>query len=67
MRDTVLAALTAFFVEHQYCGELDGGREDGAIWLECSCGARTAHPATGSSTSISPTSVSPTSVSTVPT
>lgn len=46
MRDTVLAALTAFLVEHQYCGELDGGRDDGTIWLECSCGARIAHPAT---------------------
>jgi hypothetical protein len=46
MRDTVLAALTAFLVEHQYCGELDGGRDDGAIWLACSCGARVAHPST---------------------
>jgi hypothetical protein len=48
MRDTVLAALTAFLVEHQYCGELDGGRDDGTVWLECSCGARAAHPATTS-------------------
>jgi len=46
MRDSILAALTAFFVEHMYCGELDGGRENGNIWLECSCGARTTHPAT---------------------
>jgi hypothetical protein len=46
MRDTVLAALTAFLVEHQHCGELDGGRDRGAIWLECSCGARIAQPAT---------------------
>ena len=45
MRDTVLAALTAFLVEHQRCGELDGGRDDGTIWLECSCGGRVAHPA----------------------
>src|SRR5713101_1646446 len=41
MRDSILAALTAFFVEPQYCGELDGGRENGNIWLECSCGAHT--------------------------
>ena len=45
MPDTVLAALTAFVAEHQRCGELDGGRDDGAIWLECSCGGRIAHPA----------------------
>lgn len=31
MRDTILAGLTAFFVEHQYCGELDGGRDNGSI------------------------------------
>jgi hypothetical protein len=46
MHDTVLAALTTFLVEHQYCGELDGGRDDETVWLECICGARTAHPAT---------------------
>jgi hypothetical protein len=45
MRDLILAALAAFFVEHQYCGELDGGRDNGNIWLECSCGAHITHPA----------------------
>lgn len=41
----LLAALTSFFDEHQRCGELDGGRDDGYIWLGCSCGAQIAHPA----------------------
>lgn len=45
MRDPILAGLTAFFVEHQYCGELDGGRDNGNIWLQCSCGAHITHPA----------------------
>src|SRR5882724_8624998 len=40
----LLVALTAFFDEHQRCGELDGGRENGYIWLGCSCGAQIAHP-----------------------
>jgi len=44
MRDPILAGLTAFFVEHQYCGELDGGRDNGSIWLQCSCGAHITHP-----------------------
>jgi hypothetical protein len=35
----LLVALTAFFDEHQRCGELDGGRDSGYIWLGCSCGA----------------------------
>jgi hypothetical protein len=42
----LLVALTAFFDEHQRCGELDGGRDSGYIWLGCSCGAQIAHPAT---------------------
>jgi hypothetical protein len=40
----LFGALTAFFDEHQRCGELDGGRGDGYIWLRCSCGAQIAHP-----------------------
>ena len=39
----LFGALTAFFDEHQRCGELDGGRDDGHIWLRCSCGAQIAH------------------------
>lgn len=41
---TLLEALTAFFEEHQRCGELDGGRDNGYIWLGCSCGAQITHP-----------------------
>jgi hypothetical protein len=41
----VLAALVAFVAEHQRCGDLDGGRDDGYVWLQCSCGARIIRPA----------------------
>jgi hypothetical protein len=34
----VLRALAAFVAEHQRCGDLDGGRDDGYVWLQCSCG-----------------------------
>jgi hypothetical protein len=33
-------AFAAFTAEHARCGELDGGEDDGRIWLQCSCGAR---------------------------
>ena len=46
---TLLEALTAFFEEHQRCGELDGGRDNGYIWLGCSCGAQITHPVTAPS------------------
>jgi hypothetical protein len=45
----LLVVLTAFFDEHQRCGELDGGRDNGYIWLRCSCGAQIAHPASAPS------------------
>ena len=32
-------ALYAFFQEHQYCGELDGGVEGDRVWVMCTCGA----------------------------
>jgi hypothetical protein len=32
-------ALRAFFQEHQYCGELDGGVEGDRVWIACTCGA----------------------------
>ena len=41
----LLAALDAFMQEHRRCGELDGGRDEGYVWLACSCGARIVHPA----------------------
>ena len=34
----LLGALTAFLDEHQRCGELDGGLDNGYVWLQCSCG-----------------------------
>jgi hypothetical protein len=40
-----LGALVAFVAEHQRCGELDGGRDNGYVWLACLCGAQIVHPA----------------------
>ena len=34
----VLNALMAFAAEHQRCGDLDGGKDGGCVWLQCSCG-----------------------------
>jgi hypothetical protein len=31
----VLNALVAFVAEHQRCGDLDGGRDNGNVWLAC--------------------------------
>ena len=33
------AALEAFILEHEYCGELDGGVEGDRVWMTCPCGA----------------------------
>jgi hypothetical protein len=33
------AALEAFILEHEYCGELDGGVEGDRVWMTCTCGA----------------------------
>jgi hypothetical protein len=33
------AALEAFILEHEYCGELDSAIEDDRVWLTCTCGA----------------------------
>jgi hypothetical protein len=41
----VLNALVAFVAEHQRCGDLDGGRDDGKVWIACSCGAQIVQPA----------------------
>jgi hypothetical protein len=37
--------LMAFVAEHQRCGDLDGGRDGGYIWLTCTRGAQIVHPA----------------------
>lgn len=39
-----LEALVAFVAEHQECGDLDGGRDGGYLWLACSCGAQIVQP-----------------------
>jgi len=39
-----LEALVTFVAEHQACGELDGGRDGGYVWLACSCGAQIVQP-----------------------
>jgi hypothetical protein len=36
-------ALWAFVEEHCRCGDLDGGVEDGRVWMTCECGAQMAH------------------------
>jgi len=41
----VLNSSVAFAAEHQNCGDLDGGRDDGYIWLTCTRGAQIVHPA----------------------
>lgn len=35
----LLTALIAFVADHQRCGDLDGGLDDGYVWMTCSCGA----------------------------
>jgi hypothetical protein len=35
---TVFDSLNAFFQEHQYCGDLDGGVEGDRVWMTCTCG-----------------------------
>ena len=38
-----LTALVALVGEHQPCGELDGGLDNGCVWLACSRGTKIAH------------------------
>jgi hypothetical protein len=40
----VLGAITAFIDEHQGCGDLDGGTDNGYTWLQCSGGGLTMQP-----------------------
>ena len=37
-------ALEAFILEHEYCGELDGGVEGDRVWMTCTCGAMIVRP-----------------------
>jgi hypothetical protein len=34
----------AFVAEHQRCGDLDGGIDNGYVWLQCSCGGLIMQP-----------------------
>jgi hypothetical protein len=36
---SLLADLDAFLSGHRRYGELDGGVDDGTVWLPCDCGA----------------------------
>ncbi len=38
-------AFEAFVQEHQRCDVLDGGVDNGYVWLQCSCGGLIMHPA----------------------
>ena len=40
----VLSAFMAFAAEHQRCGDLDGGGDNGYVWLQCSCGGLIMQP-----------------------
>jgi hypothetical protein len=40
----VLGAFVAFVDEHKCCGDLDGGVDNGYVWLACSCGAQLGRP-----------------------
>jgi hypothetical protein len=41
----VLGAFVAFVDDHKRCGDLDGGLDQGHVWMACSCGAQILHPA----------------------
>jgi hypothetical protein len=36
---SLLPAILAFFAEHRWCGQLDGGVTRGRVWMSCTCGA----------------------------
>jgi len=40
-----IETLVDFVAEHQRCGDLDGGVDNGYVWFQCSCGAQVVHPA----------------------
>jgi hypothetical protein len=39
MTTSLGAALEAFILEYEYCGELDAAVEDDRVWMTCTCGA----------------------------
>jgi hypothetical protein len=41
----VLGVFVAFVDDHKRCGDLEGGLDDGYVWLACSCAAQIVHPA----------------------
>jgi hypothetical protein len=38
------AVLEAFILEHEYCGDLDGGVEGDRVWMTCTCGVAINRP-----------------------
>jgi hypothetical protein len=36
---TLIAALDAFFQEHERCDDLDSGLDGDRVWMTCTCGA----------------------------
>jgi hypothetical protein len=40
-----LGGFTAFIDEHKRCGDLDGGSDNGYVWVQCSCGGLIMQPA----------------------
>jgi hypothetical protein len=49
----IYSPLDAFLQEHRCCGELDGGGDEGHVWMACDCGASIAHPIQRPSRSVS--------------
>ena len=39
LQDPLLRDLFAFYLEHERCGDLDGGFEGNYVWMTCTCGA----------------------------
>jgi len=35
----IAVASRPSILEHEYCGELDGGVEGDRVWMTCTCGA----------------------------
>lgn len=41
----ILGAFAAVVDEHKRCGELNGGTDNGYVWMDCTCAALIMHPA----------------------